>query len=200
MDPLQVGHQVGGEHHTEFVFGGGFHQGLQEFAAGERVESRDRFVQDQQLGPLGHGHDECELGALAAGQIPGPRNGIEAEPGYPVASQFSVPLRVEPGAEPHMLSDTQPGVGRGVLGDESDPGQLCRTAGGSMAGHFDPAHRRCQLADRQLQQRGLARPVGAYQPHDPARRNMQGAFRQRPTPPVLLTQSLGPQGGHATSS
>ena len=52
-DPLEVGDQVGGEHHAELVLGDGLHQALQELAAGQRVEAGDRLVEDQQLGSLG---------------------------------------------------------------------------------------------------------------------------------------------------
>ena len=74
-----------GQHDAELVLGDGLHQVLQELAAGERVEAGDRLVEDQQLGALGDAQGERQLGALAAGQLPGPLRGVEAEPLDPVA-------------------------------------------------------------------------------------------------------------------
>ena len=78
-DPFQVGDQVRGQHHADAVLGDGLHQVLQELAAGERVEAGDRLVEDQQLGPLGHGQGQRELGALSAGQLARPLARVQAE-------------------------------------------------------------------------------------------------------------------------
>ena len=94
-----------------------------------------------------------------------------------------------------MLGDGQPGVRRGVLGDEADLGQLRRAVGGAAAAHLDRARRRRQQAGGQAQQGGLPGAVGADQPDDPPGRDVEGAVRQRPAPPVSLAQSLGPQDG-----
>ena len=92
-DPFQVGDQVRGEHDAELVLGDGLHQVLQELPAGERVEAGDRLVEDQQLGPFGDGEGEGELGALAAGQLPGPLGGVQAEPLDPVRGPGRRPSR-----------------------------------------------------------------------------------------------------------
>ena len=97
-DPLEVGDQVRGQHDAELVLGDGLHQVLQELAPGQRVEARDRLVEDQQLGPLGEAEGQRELGALAAGELAGLLARVEAEPLDPARGQRVVPARVEPGA------------------------------------------------------------------------------------------------------
>src|ERR1017187_4772665 len=119
-DPLQVAYQVRGHHDADLVPGGELRQALQELAPSERVEAGDRLVQDQQLRLLGDGQGQGELGALAAGHLPGPLAGIQAQPLDPVAGQGSVPARVEMGAELEVIGDGEPGVGGRVLRDEAD--------------------------------------------------------------------------------
>ena len=68
-----------GQHDAELVLGDDLHQGLQELAAGQRVEAGDRLVEDQQLGSLRHGEGQGELGPLAAGELAGPLARVEAE-------------------------------------------------------------------------------------------------------------------------
>ena len=68
-----------GEDNADPVLGDGLHQALQELAPGERVEARDRLVEQQQFGSLGDRQGEGELGALTAGERPGPLLRIEAE-------------------------------------------------------------------------------------------------------------------------
>src|SRR6266571_3732463 len=100
-----------------------------------------------------------------------------------------------------MVGDAQPGVGGAVLGDEADPGQLRRVGGGAAAEHLDAARGRRQQPDGQMQQRGLAGPVGADQPDDPPGGDVKETVRQRPTSPVPLAEPLGLyDGSHAMSS
>ena len=49
-DTLEVGDQMGGQEHAELVLGDGFHQVLEKLAPCQRVETRDRLIEDQQLG------------------------------------------------------------------------------------------------------------------------------------------------------
>jgi hypothetical protein len=69
-DALQVGDQVRGHHDAAFLIRGDLHQDLQELPAGQRVQTGDRLVQDQQLGPLGEGQRLGQLGALTSGELP----------------------------------------------------------------------------------------------------------------------------------
>jgi hypothetical protein len=192
---------VRGQHDADLILGDRFHQALQELPAGQRVESGHRLVEDEQPGPLGQRHRESELGPLPAGQRPGPLPGVQAELPDPPPRQVTVPARVEPGAETEMVGDRHPGVDRGVLGDEADPGQLRRPGRRALAEDGDRASGRQQHPGRQAQQGGLARAVGADEPGDVAFGDGQRAVAQRPGPPVLLAQPAGRDDGtHATPS
>ena len=48
-----------------------------------------------------------------------------------------VPTGVEKGAHTEVLGHGQPGIGGGVLGDETDPPELRRAVGGMSAQHLD---------------------------------------------------------------
>ena len=61
-DSFEVGHDVGGEQHADLLLGHSLHQHLQELPSGQRVQARDRLVEDQQLGPLGQPQRQRELG------------------------------------------------------------------------------------------------------------------------------------------
>ena len=78
-DPFEVGDHVRGEQDADLVLGDRLHQDLQELAPGERVQARDRLVEDQQLGPLGQREGQGELGALAAGELPRLLARVQAE-------------------------------------------------------------------------------------------------------------------------
>ena len=103
-DPLEVGDDVRGEHDAELLLGDGLHEQLEELAARERVEARDRLVEDEQLGALGQAEREGELGALAPGEPAGALAGVEAEPLDARPGQGVVPARVEVGAEPQVVA------------------------------------------------------------------------------------------------
>ncbi len=92
-DPLEVGHDVRREHHAELLLGDGLHEQLEELAARERVQARDRLVEDQQLGALGQAEGERELGPLAARQPPGPLAGVEARAARPSTTPARRPTR-----------------------------------------------------------------------------------------------------------
>ena len=89
---LEIGDQVRGQHDADAVLGDDLHQVLQELAPGERVEARDRLVEDQQLGPLRDRQRERELRALAAGQRAGPLARVEAEPLDPASASSASQL------------------------------------------------------------------------------------------------------------
>ena len=140
-DPLEVGDHVRGEQHADLVLGDRLHQDLQELAAGQRVQARDRLVEDQQLGPLRQPEGQGELGALAAGELAGLLPRVEAEPLDPAPGDRVVPARVEVRTEAQVVGDREPGVGRGVLRDEADLRQLGRVGGRAAAADLDRARR-----------------------------------------------------------
>src|SRR5207249_513939 len=119
-DAFQVGDQVRGQDHAGLLLGDELHQALQKFAAGQWIEAGHRFVEEQQVGPFGHGEGQGELGALAAGELAGLLPRVQVEPPDPVGGQLVVPARVEVGAEAQVVGDGQVRVGGRVLGDETD--------------------------------------------------------------------------------
>ena len=92
-DPLDVADQVRGQHDAGLLLGDGLHQVLQELPPGQRVQARDRLVEQQQVRPLGGCQGEGELGALAAGQRPGPLPEVKAEPARCGARRARCPSR-----------------------------------------------------------------------------------------------------------
>jgi hypothetical protein len=179
----------------------GLHEVLQELPPCEGVQAGDRLVEQEKLGPLGDRQGEGELGPLAAGQRPGPLPELKAELVDTARGELAVPAMVEPGAHAQVPGDGKPAVDRRVLGDEADPGELGRGAGGALAQDPDLSRGRVEQPGRQVQQGGLARAVGSDQPGHPPGGDRQGAVGERPPPPVALAEAAGLDGGvHATPS
>ncbi len=63
---LDVGYQVRRENDADRVFGDTFHQVLKKLVPSQRIETRHRFVEYQQLRSFRERESECELRALAA--------------------------------------------------------------------------------------------------------------------------------------
>ena len=199
---LEVGHQVRGEEHAHAVLRDHLHQALEELATGQRVEAGHRFVEDEELGPLGHRQGERELCARPPERVPARCPGS--------SSNSSMRRRANESSQPGFMwapmarwSSTQPGVGRGVLGHEANPGQLRPGRGGVLPQHLDAARTRREQPDRQVQQGGLAGAVGTDQSDHMAGRDVEIALIERPAPAVALAQALRVQDGrrgHAMSS
>ena len=181
-DPLEVGDEVRGEHDAELLLGDGLHEAPGGTPPRERVEARDRLVEDQQLGALGQAEGEGELGALPPGQPTGALGRVEAEPVDPRAGQVVVPARVEVGAEPQVVADAEPGVGRGVLGDEPDLGELGGVGGGPAAADLDGPGGRARAArppGSAAWSSGAVRPDQADDPPGRDRRRVQSFSAHR---------------------
>jgi hypothetical protein len=166
-----------------------------ELVPGQRIQARDRLVEQQQPGTLGQREGERHLGALSAGELADRAVGRDVEVGEPLVREPGVPALVELAAELDQLGRAEIAVERGVLGDEADIGQ--RRASGARVAAED-AHLalvRPQQADGQVQQVGLARPVRPDQGGDPPGGQPQGAVAQRPGAPVALAQARGLQRG-----
>ena len=192
-DAFEVGDDVRGEQHADLLLGDRLHQHLQELAPGQRVQARDRLVEHQQLGPLGQPEGQRELGPLAAGEPARLLARVEAEAVDPSSSRGVVPPWVEVGAEAQMVGDGEPGVRRGVLGDEADLGQLARSPRPVGPPHTSIVpDGRGQDAHRQAEQGRLAGAVRPDQAGHAAGRDLQGAVPQRPPAPVALAQRRGP--------
>ena len=68
-DPLEVGNQMRGQDNRGSLFGYRVHQGLEELTPSQRVEARNRLVEDQHLRAFRKGKRQCDLGPLAAGEM-----------------------------------------------------------------------------------------------------------------------------------
>ena len=123
-DPLEVGHDVGGEQHAEPLLGHRLHQHLQELPPGQRVETGDRLVENQQLRALRESQGQGELSPLATGEPAGSLARVQAKAVDPASGSRAVPPGIEVRTQAQMVGDREPGVRRGVLSDEPDLGQL----------------------------------------------------------------------------
>ncbi len=180
-DPLEVGDQVGGEHHAHAVLGDDLHQALEELAPCERIEARDGLVEHEQLRPLRDREGEGELGALAARELArllarvepeprrsGPRRARRPSPG-------SARRRTAGGRRPTAPRRSGcPGrrSRRGRAGPASSPGRPPRTVIVPAVGRRSPTD--------EVQQRRLAGAVGPDEPDDLAGRDGERALRERP--------------------
>ena len=99
-DPLEIGDEVRGEDDAHVVLDDDGHEGLEELPAGQRVEAGDRFVEDQQLGPLGDGQGEGQLGPLSTRERARLLPEVEPELLDPLLGERLVPSRVDPAPEP----------------------------------------------------------------------------------------------------
>ena len=93
-DTFQIGHQVRGDDDAGAIFGGVGHQALQELPAGEGIQARHRFVEDQQLRSLRDGHGQGELGPLADAEPARLLGRVQAQSGDPVFGQLRIPARI----------------------------------------------------------------------------------------------------------
>ena len=174
---------MGGEDDAELLLGDGLHQVLQELPPGQRVEAGHRLVEDEQLRPLGDGRGSGRAGRAGRRRAcrPSASGPGRARRSASWARPSSQP-RVEPGAEAQVVGDGQARVGRGVLRDEADLGQLRRAGRRAAAEDLDRARGRGQ----QCRPPGcssvrLARAVRADQPDHPARRGCPACSRTAPS-------------------
>ena len=157
-----------------------------------------RLVEQQQLRTLGEPERERQLRALPAGQLARLLRQVEPEPRDPLARQRLVPAGVQPRAEAQVVLDAEAAVGRRVLGDEADAGALLGVLGRAGAQHLDRAGVGGEQAGGEVQQRALARAVGADEADHAARGHLDRAVRERGLAPVALGQALGPQSAALT--
>jgi hypothetical protein len=103
------------------MFGDVGHEVLKELSSCERIESRNRFVEDQQLGPLRDRQRERELRALTARKLTGALCKVEPEAPDAFARSHCIPGRVEMLTEPEVIGHTQRRIHRRVLREKPDP-------------------------------------------------------------------------------
>ena len=182
------------QHDADPVVGYDLHQALQELAPGQRIEAGHGLVEDKELGTLGHGQGQRQLGLLAARQRAGSLLGVEVEVVDPPAGQVVVPPGIHVRAEAEVVLDGEAGIGGSVLRHEADPGQLRRVVRRGSPQHLDAAGTRGQQADGEVEQGGLAGAVGADQADDVTGRDLEVALVERPLSAVALAQAPGAEG------
>jgi hypothetical protein len=105
--PFDVADQMRRQQHHHAPSCHDLHQGLQELPSCQRIEVGDRLVEHEQLGPLGEGHRQRELGALAARQGSGALAGVESERLEAAQREVVVPTQVQPIPHSQVLLDGQ---------------------------------------------------------------------------------------------
>jgi hypothetical protein len=198
--PLKLGQHVRGQHDRHPVLGRRGHHRGHEVVPGQRVEVRQRFVQHEQARPPSQRQGQRELRLLAAGQLAGLPIQRDAEVGQPGTGVSVVETPVQVAGQVQHVSDRQALIQRRVLRDERDAVQRARRPRGTVTEHGDDARGRRGQADRQVQQRGLARAVRADQRGHVPGGNRQRALAQRPGVAVALAQAAGLDDVHATPS
>ena len=168
-------------------------------ASGSRLATGSSRI--EQLGSFRDGQGQGELGPLAAGQLAGALVGsrpswLDAAPG-----RLVVPVRVEPRAQPQVVGDAQPGVDRGLLGDEADPADLPGVVCRPLAEDLDGARRRRSSPTARLSSVVLPAPFGPTSPTTrPAGTCSVQSDSAHSTAVPLAEPGGGQGGGHATSS
>ena len=110
-----------------------------KFPPCQRIERRERLVEQQQSRPLGEREGKGDLRTLAPRQRsyrPVQRN-LEAAESRP--HRLAVPARVEVRADTDVVLRGQPPVKRYLLCQETDLCQECRFLAGRAAEHGSPA-------------------------------------------------------------
>ena len=95
-DAFEIGDEMRREHDADTALGDDLHQVLEELAPRERIQARDRLVEEQQLGPLRDRQREGELRALTAGERSRALTRIEVELARCALGEVAIPVRVEP--------------------------------------------------------------------------------------------------------
>ena len=135
----------------------------------DRIEPVEGLVENQQAGIVGEGLGQFR--ALAHAQRVGAHGAVHGGRHADPLQRLLRPLACLAAAEPvefhqvtHPFQRRDVGVQDVDGRAETDRAQQAILPPRRLTHHADSAHRRPQLAGDQVQQRGLARPVGADQP------------------------------------
>ena len=131
--PLQVGDQVRGQQDGEAARGVRHARGQrgEEVSPCQRVERRDRLVEQQHPRQLGQRQRQRHLGALAAGQRAHALVKRNAQLRQPGPYQRGVPARVHVRPDADVILGGEPRVQRNLLGEKPDLGQERRILRGA---------------------------------------------------------------------
>src|ERR1035441_7588964 len=195
----RFGRDVGGEDHVHAAVGALGYQLPGDLAAGDGVQVRQRFVQQQDIGAAAERDREGDLGALPAGQPAAAPLERHLEAIQPVHRPLLVPDAVGVLPELQHVGDGEVAVERLVLGEDGDPVRGVGRAGPAVRVNALPAGQDLTAGGRQqpggdAHQRGLARAVGPDQRDDAVRGQLEAALAQRHHVAVALGQAPGLQG------
>src|SRR5713226_5299826 len=146
-----------GEQDCQFALDRRVQQGTQELAAGQRVETGERFIQQEQVRALCQGQYERYLrllpaGELARGAIKGNAQLLHARP-----RQRVIPARVQLASQRQQVRDGEVLIERVILRDKAQARQrLGGLLEGRAAKDLYAAGGGFQQANRQVQQRRFA--------------------------------------------
>ena len=192
-----------GQHDGEAALGlpDGRGQRGEEVPPRQRIQRRDRLVEQQQPRSLGQRQRQRHLGPLAAGQRAHTLVRRNAQLRQLGAHQRGVPVRVHVRPDPDVILGGEPPVQRDLLGEEPDLGEERRVLPRRAAQNASRAAGRAGQPGEHPQQRGLARAVRPDQRGNPALGHGDRALGERADPPVALGQLLcRDRRAHAISS
>ena len=168
--------------------GDAVHQQLQELAPGERVEARERLVEQDELRALAEDERQREPCALAL------RERADLRARGDAREQFDrglvVPPRIRAPRVLDRVRDAERPVQRRALGDVADLGQDAGIPERVAAENGDRALGRREQAGREREERRLSGGVRPGQADDRALRDLQRQPAQAPLATEALPQVL----------
>ena len=198
---LDAGDDVGGKQGGRTFRADRIQQDLDELASGERVQVRERLVQQQHLGPRPEGHRKPQLRRLTAGERVGPlveRNAelFEAPPGV-----ACVEARMQAARHRQVVLDAQATIDRGRLRHVPDPPQsLAAVLPRVHSVDLDSAGVRPLEGHADADERRLARPVRTDESRHASGRDREVDGIERDLPAEALTKAVCRQRGRADRS
>jgi hypothetical protein len=164
---------------------------------------RDHWlVEQQQAGPLAKREGQRHLSPHTSGEgCDGPVE-RDVQAAQSVAREGLIPDPVQVGTKGQMVGRVPAGVEGYLLSQVPDLGQKSAVVGRGPSEHQCPSRGGPAHPGEQAHQGGLARPVGADQPRNPADRKLDRAIPQGPGEAKLLAQAdrLDHQFIHAIAS
>ena len=152
--------------------GGDVDHAFEKFAADHGVEAGGRFVEDEELGLVGHGEGEGDFGAHAFGELAELAVEGDAKAGDERAEVVLEAVGIEAGGEPADFGDGHPLVERGSFGEVADAAADFEAGGAAIeAEDADVAGGGVGEAEHESDGGGFAGAVFAEQREDNAGRD-----------------------------